>query len=154
MAKKFTPIFVEKVKPDPAKRLEIPDALLSGLYLIVQPAGAKSWAVRYRHAGVPRKLTLGRYPLLSLMEARSKAREALQAVAEGRDPAAAKKAKDPSDPFRDVAAQFLERHVKQHCRPSYARETDRLLAKNVLPVWGDRPIRDIGRRDVLDLLES
>ncbi|HEY6753457.1 MAG TPA: Arm DNA-binding domain-containing protein, partial [Pseudolabrys sp.] len=29
-------------------RVEIPDAVLPGLYLIVQPTGVKSWAVRYR----------------------------------------------------------------------------------------------------------
>ena len=44
-------------------RLEIPDAVLPGLYLIVQPTGAKSWAVRYRIGRRTRKLTLaGRYP--------------------------------------------------------------------------------------------
>jgi hypothetical protein len=48
-------------------RLEIPDAVLPGLYLIVQPTGAKSWAVRYRIGRRTRKLTLaGRYPVLSL----------------------------------------------------------------------------------------
>ena len=31
-----------------AARVEIPDAVLPGLYLVVQPTGAKSWAVRYR----------------------------------------------------------------------------------------------------------
>lgn len=49
----------ELAKPDPAKRREVPDAALPGLYLVVQPAGGKSWAVRYRAAGKPRKLTLG-----------------------------------------------------------------------------------------------
>ena len=43
-------------------RQEIPDGLLVGLYLVVQPSGAKSFAVRYRHAGQPRKLTLGAFP--------------------------------------------------------------------------------------------
>ena len=41
-----------------AARKEIPDAFMPGLYLIVQPSGARSWAVRYRHHGRPRKHTL------------------------------------------------------------------------------------------------
>ena len=39
---------------------------LPGMYLVVQPSGAKSWAVRYRHGGRPRKLTLGPCPALDL----------------------------------------------------------------------------------------
>ena len=57
---------VERLKPDPAKRLELPDGLLPGLYLVIQPSGAKSWAVRYRHEGRTRKHVLGRYPMLDL----------------------------------------------------------------------------------------
>ena len=38
---------VETIKPGP-NRKEIPDRLLTGLYLVVQPSGARSWAVRYR----------------------------------------------------------------------------------------------------------
>src|SRR3546814_19816071 len=57
MAKNLTTKDVENVKPGTARK-EIPDALLPGLYLVVQPSGAQSWAVRYRHGGKPRKLTL------------------------------------------------------------------------------------------------
>jgi hypothetical protein len=41
-----------------AERREIPDDYLRGFYLIVQPTGAKSWAVRYRHGGKPAKHTI------------------------------------------------------------------------------------------------
>ena len=72
-------------------RVEIPDAIVPGLYLIVQPTGVKSWAVRYRVGERTRKLTLpGRYPVLSLAKARDAARTALESVADGEDPAAAK----------------------------------------------------------------
>ena len=57
-------------------RVEIPDAVLPGLYLVVQPTGAKSWAVRYRMGRRTRKLTLaGRYPVLSLAKAREAAQD-------------------------------------------------------------------------------
>jgi hypothetical protein len=69
-------------------RVEIADAVLPGLYLIVQPSGAKSWAVRYRLGRRTRKLTLpGRYPVLSLAKAREAARMALESVTAGGDPA-------------------------------------------------------------------
>src|SRR5579864_7861463 len=88
---------VQQAKPDRA-RVEIPDAVVPGLYLIVQPTGVKSWAVRYRVGKVTRKLTLrGRYPALSLVKARSAARIALESVSDGEDPAAIKHAGTPAD---------------------------------------------------------
>jgi hypothetical protein len=44
---KLTTKTIETIKPT-AVRQEIPDALLPGLYLVVQPSGARSFAVRYR----------------------------------------------------------------------------------------------------------
>jgi integrase len=157
MAKKLTDISIAKLKANPNKRLEIPDAGKPGLYLLVQPNGKKSWAVRYRRPsdGRPTKLTLTGFPSLSL--AHKLAQEALDLVASGGDPASAKRVSREarsSDLFKDVAAQFLERHVKPNSKPSYAYETERMLNKEVLPLWGNRRIQDISKRDVLDLLDG
>src|ERR1700676_1140104 len=73
-----------------SSRQEIPDGLLVGLYLVVQPSGARSFAVRYRYAGQPRKLTLGAFPAINLETARALGAKALRAAAEGRDPATEK----------------------------------------------------------------
>src|SRR5687768_4596180 len=105
MPKALTAKSVEHAKRDAQNRREIPDGLLTGLYLIVQPSGAKSWAVRYRHAGQSRKLTLGAFPLLDLGEARAEAKLALQAVAKGDDPALEKKSK------RRAAADGVDRDL-------------------------------------------
>jgi integrase len=56
MVKRLTPNTIHNIKPGPVRR-EIPDG--GGLYLIVQPSGSKVWALRYRLAGRPMKLTLG-----------------------------------------------------------------------------------------------
>jgi hypothetical protein len=79
---------VENAKSDPIRRLELPDGALPGFYLLVQPSRAKSWAVRYRVDGKPKKFTLGPCPRLSLGDAREQARTALRLASEGRDPAA------------------------------------------------------------------
>ena len=91
MTKALTAKAVEKMQPDPDRRLEIPDGLLPGLYLVVQPTGAKSWAVRFRASGKTAKLTLGRFPAIKLGKARELARDQFEAVAKGRDPAAEKR---------------------------------------------------------------
>lgn len=89
MAKALTAVSVEKVKASD-RRQEIPDGLVPGLYLVLQPSGKRSWAVRYRKAGATRKLTLGAYPIVSLADARAAARLALGEVATGADPATQK----------------------------------------------------------------
>src|SRR5258708_22144048 len=86
MTKALTVKRIENAKAAGARQ-EIPDGLLVGLYLVVQPSGAMSFAIRYRHAGQPRKLTLGAYPAISLETARSLGSKALRVAAEGRDPA-------------------------------------------------------------------
>ena len=147
---------IERLKPDAARRLEIPDATLPGLYFIIQPSGAKSWAVRYRHGGRTRKLTLGTYPGLDLAQARAEGRAALHSVSLGQDPVAERKVVDPP-PARDLVGpvidSFIERHVKPRNRPRTAEETIRILRTKVLPVWDGRKIQDIGRRDVIELLD-
>jgi integrase len=145
---------VETIKPGPVRQ-EIPDRYLPGLYLIVQPSGARSWAVRYRSGGRSRKHTLGRYPALDLKTARELARKALRAVAEGRDPGREKAQARTAQPdtVEAIAQLFVERHCLRSTRPRTAFETQRLLKRHVLPRWRSRLLRDISRRDVLDLLD-
>ena len=69
MTKALTAKRIENENPGKIRK-EIPDGLLVGLYLVVQPSGAKSFAVRYRCAGQPRKLTLGAFPAITLEAAR------------------------------------------------------------------------------------
>ena len=128
---------------------------MPGLYLVVQPSGAKSWAVRYRHQGQPRKHTIGSFPTVDLKTARLLGGKALRAAAEGRDPGRekmqARQAK--ADSIDHVVAEFLDRHVRRSNRPRTAQETERLLRLHVLPRWRGRTVHEITRRDVLDVLD-
>ena len=160
VAKVLTMQSVERHKPQPSRRIEIPDAALPGFYLVVQPSGAKSWAVRYRFAGQTRKLTIGPYPLFDLSAARGAAREALQMAAMGRDPILARKASVEAaqaaerDTVRAVAALYVERHLKPNGKPRYAAEAEALLRNHVVARWGDRRVCEITRRDVIALTDA
>jgi integrase len=132
-----------------AKRREIPDALLPGLYLIVQPSGAKSWAVRYRLHGRSHKHTIGRHPVFDLKAARDAGTKALRAVAEGRAPGAQR-----ADTVDAAVAQFMDRHARRHYRPRPLKETERLLNRHVLARWRGRKLDSITRGDVRALLDS
>lgn len=160
MAKALTTKAVENVKPNPGKRVEIPDPALVGLYLVVQPSGAKSWAVRYRHAGKSKKLTLGKWPVMGIAEARQTATEALQNIERGDDPAAEKAAakaarSDPAyvdrDVFRHVVDSFLTRHASRNRR---ADDVAAMFRREVLARWGDMRIQEITKRDVIEVLDG
>ncbi len=159
-AKVLTVQSVERCKPDAARRLEIPDAALPGFYLVVQPSGLKSWAVRYRIAGRPRKFTIGSYPLFDLGTARAKAREALQTAATGRDPfaekvAAAEAARaEPADRIDMVVKLYVDRHLKPNCKPAYAAIMEGLLRNHIVPRWGSRRIGEVKRKDVVALTDA
>jgi integrase len=155
----LTDLRIQKL-PIPAKRDEVPDGK-NGLYLVVQPSGAKSWAVRYRANGAPKKLTIGPYPAVSLAAARRRAQEALGEVAGGRDPAAAKQASRAAaraeraaetDRVERVVEQFIERHAKAKTRDW--RETERILVNEVVSRWKDRRLSQVTRAHVHEMLDT
>ncbi len=158
MAKPFTVKSVEAIKPGTVRK-EIADGGLPGLYLVVQPSGSMSWAIRYRFGGRPRKMTVGNYPLFGLAKARELAGAALRSVAEGKDPGAVKlsEASARSNPSNLVVAQldqFLTRYVKQRNRESTARETERFVNLYLRRRWQHKLLADVTRREIIDLLDE
>ena len=174
MAKLLTTQGVDKLKAGTVRR-EIPDARLQGLYLIIQTSGAKSWALRYRYGGRPRKMTLGPYPAIDLAKARKRAGDAIEALADGYDPAIAQrhaKARESHcggdrDAFGSVVRMFIERHARARTR-SWA-ETARLLGLKPDPDtpgvlldvggglaqrWAARDVGKITRRDIIEVLDE
>jgi integrase len=157
----LTDIQIKKLQMPTARR-EVPDGKIVGLYLVLQPSGAKSWALRYRAAGKPSKLTLGPYPALDLANARRRAQEALGEVASGKSPAAEKKAAREAQKAADstadrvemVAAAFVDKYIKRNVGASWAREAERLIAKEINPRLGSKRLVDVKKSDIHDLLDG
>jgi integrase len=161
MAKALTVRTIETLKPGTGRR-EVPDGIVHGLYLVMQPSGATSWAVRYRHAGASRKLTLGAYPAIDLKNARELASAALVAVARGDDPAGNKKeakraiaaTRPTHDLIENVCAAYIERQAKPNTREASWREVERILKREVIGSWAGRRLGDISRADIHVLLDG
>jgi len=175
---RLTQPIVDRYKADADGKVRtVPDAGQPGLYLLVHPTGRKAWVVMYRVGGKQRKLTLVGSP--SLETARKLAREALNKVAEGGDPAADKqeaKRVVTADLVDDAFRLFMDKHVRtkkgRPIRETTRRETARLLgfkrdpAKpdtwiksggGVLAHWAGKRldvIKPIDVRDVLDELKE
>ncbi len=171
--KKLSATAIEKIKPR-SNRREIPDGARPNLYLVIQPSGRKSWAVRYRFYGRARKLTLTGFP--SLATARKLAQDAMDAVAEGRDPAQEKREARTANveriDFESALRDFFRKHTRKKngdaIRESTRRERARLLGlkpdparsgewirtgNGALKRWNGRTLESITKADVLDLLD-
>jgi len=135
------------------ERFEVGDG--KGLYIRVSPTGTKTWIFRYLFEGTPRRMTFGKYPFMTLAEAREVHGKALADVERGVDPGAvaleAKRARKAAPTFSDLLAELWDIEL-QHKKSG--AETKRLLDKDVTPAWGNRRVQDITRRDVVLLLDS
>src|SRR5262245_23875357 len=171
MAKLLTQLAVKAAKPKrgstgEVRRAEYPDPGCTGLYLIVQPSGVKSWALRYRFSGRSRKLTLGSATdgALTLASARKAAVDARCKIEQGIDPVAEKQdaraaaarraALQRADSVAGLAEQFLDLYAKPRTRARTYRQTEDVLRRLVLPTWRGRSVHDIRRRDVIALIDN
>jgi hypothetical protein len=143
-----------------ATRYERPDPGARGLYVVVQPSGTKSFAVRYRtQAGQPRKLTLTSG--ITLSAARKLAADAMHEVASGRDPAVTK-ADNKARARAKVAAAAVntlqaicENYLKREgggLRTADARKA--LLQRAVYPSLGSRQVDTVRRSELVRLLDK
>jgi integrase len=151
----LTDLKVKNAKPDPSKRLEIPDGAQRGLYLVLQPSGRRSFCVRYRFNGQPKKLTLKAG--VSLADARRLAADAMYAIETGNDPSEAKKVEQTK--AAGAAATTLqyvcERYLKREGgKLRSARARERALRRLVFPTLGGRQVDTIRRTEISQLLDT
>jgi Arm DNA-binding domain len=143
MGQVLTQKTIDNLKPT-SQRREVPDGALPGLFFIIQPSGAKSWAFRYRVNGKSRKWTIGGYPALSLKEARERTKKGL-----GHD---ASRGKESRQAGRASAPERRpDRHLAKYAkarRPRSVQEITRIVEREIVPAWKGRIITDIRKKDV------
>ena len=153
---KLTPKTIEHLKPRD-HRVEIPDAGAAGLYLVLQSSGVRSWAVRYRHNGRSVKLTLAKWPAMTLADARKAAADAQHALAQGNNPAKAKQTakikamEAEANTVASICAAYMKREAGK-LRTSVQRES--ILRRLIYPHIGERPIGEIKRSEIVAMLDK
>ena len=128
-----------------------------GLQCVVSPGGTKSWRLFYRLAGgeVRRSMTLGRYPGLSLADARKLAHEKLAMAGDGTDPKAerAERVEARIVSLGDAAERYLDWCASNNA-PRTLESKRSAFAVHVLPGLGSLSLSDLRRRRILNLLDS
>ncbi len=123
-----------------------------GLFLLITPSGGKSWSLKYRFDNKEKKLTLGKYPEISLLEARQKRDEARKQVAHGLDPGAIKNLPDNEiDTFEAVAREWHGKY-KANWTTGYTERVMEWLENNVFPWTKGRPANDVDAPEMLTIL--
>jgi integrase len=158
MRKTLTDRTLKALRPAPAgKRYTVWDGIVPNFGARVTDKGHISFVIM-KHLN--RKLIrrcLGDYPGISLEAARHLAREALEDIARGIDPKARQEARQReedrrrNDTFAAMAEQFIAKHVK---KLRTADEVEAAIRREFISRWGSRPIADITRRDVVEMLDE
>ncbi|MFT5452290.1 MAG: integrase [Enterobacterales bacterium] len=150
---KLTVIGIEKMTT-PTKRKDIYDKEVPGLVLRVHPTGTKSWSFSYKIKGKAKRLSLGKYPGVSLKLARGRARDARAEIQRGNDPVEDKKAEDRECELYNFET-CAENFVQGHCKPNLKtwKDIERSFERFATPEWKGKPAKDIRRRDVVRLLD-
>src|SRR5262249_38035096 len=163
MAKRLTAIAVANARAK-ADRYEVVDGS-SGLRLVVQPSGKRSWIVRYRRPPPDKRTAKVTHEhFVPLAEARKWAAATLAEVAQGRDPGVLQKqartAEQKAAVERDAdtidhwAKLFFERYARKRHRPTTLKQCELVFRSIVLPAWSGRIVHAITRRDFRELVEA
>lgn len=161
MRRNLTAKAIEALKPAPGGgRYDVADGIVPGFGVRVTDKGKKSYILTARFPGSsnPTRRTIADIGAMELSKARDVARAWLSQIAAGLDPQAERErarqeAATRTLTFADVAEQFMAQHVRRNALRS-GDEIDRLLKKDVLPVWRDREFVSIRRGDVARLLDG
>jgi len=124
-----------------------------GLHLFVAPTGTKSWRLKYRFGGVEKLLTIGRFPDVSLPEARARREAAKEQLRAGVDPSGTDRSAAALDTFEQLARAWYA-HNLASWSPAHAADVIASLERDVFPVVGEMGITEIEPPQLLRALRA
>jgi integrase len=160
----FTDRFLRSIRPaEPGKRVIFYDAQIPGFGIRVTDRSAPDYkgsfvlVTRYPGSNNPTPRRIGDYPAMSLAKAREIAREWREDIRRGLDPKLKEadqrrqEARRRADTVDATFATFAADHLST---PRTGAEVKRAIEQHVLPRWGERPISEIRRADVAELVRG
>lgn len=135
---------IQNLKPQD-KRYSVKDKLNNGLFIEVKESGVKSWHYRYSLAGKQERLVIGRYPDLSLKDARQIRDESASLVAKGISPKQDKE-KPKGILFKDYGEHYLKEVIRKERKNPYNMIL--CLNNDIYPMIGSIPLDQVSIGDI------
>lgn len=149
--KSLTAVSVKRAKPkDKPYKLSDRD----GLYLYMKPNGSRLWRMNYRFHGAQKTISFGRWPEVTLADAREKTLQARRRLADGIDPCEQKKLDRiaasiaQANTFKAISDEWLEKVSLEERAPMTIRKYEWQLGL-VMPSLGRRPLSQISAHEIL-----
>ncbi|WP_406684310.1 integrase arm-type DNA-binding domain-containing protein [Seonamhaeicola sp. MEBiC1930] len=152
---KYTDLSIKRLKAK-ASRVIYWFEGYNGFGIRVTPKNRKSWVYIYRFNNRPRMMTLGKYPRMSLSEARKAYTESDHQVQMGFDPAQKKVDENQFEREADTIKDLLERYIeysRAQGKKSWKTEESQ-LRKNVIPVIGHMKAHHVKRRHLMPIFHD
>jgi integrase len=141
---RLTDITLKSLKPPLEGQITYWDATLPSFGIRVSQGGTKSFVLVYGEART--RQTLGRYPILSLSDARTEAKRILAALTLGTYAT-------PTVTFGEALTTFLANTEKRN-EPRTAKDYKRLLNRHFVPTLGKKQLSEITARDIAKIVDS
>ncbi|MDE0129881.1 MAG: tyrosine-type recombinase/integrase [Gammaproteobacteria bacterium] len=123
------------------------DKSLPGFGLRIHPSGRKVWIVQARIEGRSRRMVIARYGDMKLAEARRRARDMLDRIRAGENPAEDIRREKRMPTVREFSGEYLRR-CDPYWKPSGRRTVRIYLKARILPAFGKMPVDRVGPEDV------
>lgn len=128
-----------------------------GLHLLIRPNGTKAWQYRYRVGEKENTYTIGKYPSMSVVQARAARDAARELVKQGMHPSAQRRAdrlvtiESASNTFEGIAGEWIAEN-RASWSAYYLRQVETMLAADVFPHVGALPIKSVSSAHILAIL--
>jgi len=136
---------IKNTKPA-SKRISLSDS--NGLVLFVEPHGSKLWRYRYRWQGKATTISLGSYPQVSLLEARSKRDDYRNLLKLGFNPSTYKNNNSQGGVTFKFAFDSWHKSQINNWSKEYAKDTRQRAETYLIKFLGNKPISEIKSRDI------
>lgn len=144
---RFTKAKLAATEPTKSGRRYVYDTHTSSLAMCVTPTGVRTFYVVKRVAGRPTRYRLGRFPAMSIENARKAARGVVVKIDAGKDPQADRRLLRGRFTLTDAFEHYRRVHCDAHCSPRTLAE-DRRMYDKFLAKWSKRPLDTIARSEV------
>jgi len=124
-----------------------------GLFLTIYPNNIKRWSMNYSFVGKATTIAIGKYPEVSLKEAREKRQEIREKVRKGENPSKkAQKLKNKENPLEVISREYFEK--REDLSESYKEDHIKKLEKDIFPKFGVLGMDMIGPMDMLSAIQA